>query len=92
MLVECVLEVAKGYLGGPASLRSVGVEVFAAEQRGVVWAELRSSDLEAELRAVEGFLEVQDSFDGELGLELRFGDMRSSSGRAAAAKTLVLSR
>lgn len=73
---------AKSYLGGEDTLRSLTVELFAREMRATVWVTLRDASLDAQLDAIGNFDAVQEAFEDELETSLRFGAPDRDASRA----------
>lgn len=81
VMAEAVGVTSVAYLGGKSTLRSLSVEVAEEAQQAIVWVNLRESSIEAQLAAIEAFAEVRDCYEGELQIDLRFGE--PSADRAA---------
>lgn len=91
-LVESIAEFTGMCLGGASELREIVVELFPREERAIVYVDLKLSDLEHQLRAMSKFFEVQENYEDELQLEIRFGIPTSvDAGQQQQIKSLVLS-
>ena len=90
VMAEAVGVTSVGYLGGIESLRSLNVVVYPAEQRAIVWVELRDTSLDAQLSAVAAFAEVRECYADELEVELRFGEPTEPTSDRATAKAMEL--
>ena len=92
-LTESILLTSKTWLGSEEKLQSLGVELFSAEMRAVVWANLRDGSVDAQIDALKAFEEVRECYADELGIELHFGEFDfMNSRRSVAVESLQFAR
>lgn len=88
ILAEAIGEVSVSFIGKDHLLGLVS-QVSRNADLARVWVRLKDTSLKSQLMAIDSFAEVRDMYEGEIELDLRFGEPVGSEAALGASKTLV---
>lgn len=89
IMAEAIGSTSESYLGGAEKVNTIAVSYFHLEARAIVWVQLTDNSFQGQLEAIASFATVRECYDGELELDLRFGEPPAYFEQSEAARAVV---